>query len=163
MPEGTARRRSWHLPCSPARMNENARSAAQDLRERRQTLRESLPPLLPLAEKVARVHGEHDPRLSEVCQRLAELASRLTLHLDLEDRVWPGEAGRSGPSSTADAVTLKADHVEVRMLLHALRAAAGGYVPPDWACVSYQRLLRGLEQLHAEVFLQMEIENQALS
>ncbi|MBL8957985.1 MAG: hemerythrin domain-containing protein [Myxococcaceae bacterium] len=142
-------------------MYENARSAAQDLRERRQTLRESLPPLLPLAQKVARVHGAHDPYLEKVTVLLGALAERVTDHLDREDLLWPVE--RSGPAGTADAVILKADHVEVRMLLYELRAAAGGYVPPDWACGSYRRLLYGLERLHAELFLQMEIENQTLS
>jgi len=138
-------------------------SAAQDLRERRQTLRDSLPALLPLAQKVARVHGAHDPHLEEVSALLAELSGRLLDHLEREDRAWPAAIARGSPASTAEAVMLKADHVEVRMLLYSLRAAAGGYVAPEWACASYQRLLKGLERLHAEVFLQMEIENQALS
>ncbi|MBK7859762.1 MAG: hemerythrin domain-containing protein [Archangiaceae bacterium] len=144
-------------------MNPKTRLSAQELRERRQTLRDTLPPLLPLAEKVARVHGDHELHLEEVSKRLADLSIRLIDHLDREDCVWPAAGEGPGPTSTADAVILEADHVELRGLLHELRAAAGGYVVPDWACSSYQRLLRGLDHLHAEVSLQMQLENVALS
>ncbi len=142
-------------------MLENARSAAQDLRERRQTLREALPPLLPLAAKVAWVHADHDPCVEKVNVLLGALAERLTDHFAREDRLWPLHP--NAHVGTAEAVLIKADHAEVLDLLHELHAAAGGYVAPDWACGSYHRLLFGLERLHAELFLQMELENETLS
>ncbi len=138
-------------------MRHHSGFVTHDLRQLRRTLRESLPPLMPLAEKVARVHGGHDPRLVAVNEGLGELARRLVEHLDREDRAEPG-----GQTSPAEAVALKAEHVEVRMLAHALRAAAGGYVPPDWACASYRQLFGRLERLHAELFFQIELESEAL-
>ena len=48
-------------------------------------LRESLPLLTPLATKVARVHGDHDPRLREVEASFAGLRELLFEHLEQQE------------------------------------------------------------------------------
>lgn len=93
----------------------------QPTQNRQQILDSTLPHLLPLAAKVARVHGAHDPRLievSEVCD-------------DLPDR--------------AD------DEQALNESLRRLRTLSDDYEPPEWACTSYRTLLSTLLQLEEDL------------
>ena len=88
---------------------------------RQDVLDTTLPLLLPLAAKVARVHGAHDPRLVEVNEVCDELLD------GIDDETATQEAMRR------------------------LRELSDGYVAPDWACASYRRLLSTLQRLEADL------------
>ncbi|MBK7859744.1 MAG: hemerythrin domain-containing protein [Archangiaceae bacterium] len=132
------------------------------MRLRQQELREALPFLTPLAHKVARVHGDHEPRLREVRDGLDVLAERLTTHLAREERVLDALALGVAPDST-DAVAMRADHVAMLAVLARIRAAAADFVVPDWACGSYTRLMQGLERLEGHLSQQVDLEDAELS
>ena len=78
------------------------------------TDRDALRAIEPLAAKVARVHGDHDPKLIEVHQSLLGGAP-------------------------------------ARETMQRIRELTRDFVPPEWACASYRRLLDELRSL-AEAF-----------
>ncbi len=130
-------------------MTIDSSSDAQSLRTRQQSLREALPFLIPLAEKVARVHGNHVPELIAVNEHLAALAEDLVDHLDHEQ-------------SPIRAAEMKAEHAHLLETLERVRDAAGDYAVPEWACRSYLNLMRGLERFDAQLKRQVELEEAAM-
>lgn len=128
-------------------------------------LRRALPFLVPLAQKVARVHGANEPGLREVESIVAELAGALVPHLDQEEQVlFPALMARSSDRAVIDAElkTMHADHLAVGAMLHRLRTVANEFDPPGWACNSYRTLFRELEALEADVLRHVHLENHVL-
>ncbi|HEX8950671.1 MAG TPA: DUF542 domain-containing protein [Polyangia bacterium] len=128
-------------------------------------LRKTLPFVRTLAAKVARVHGEHNPRLIDLGQIVAELAETLEAHLDDEEAtLFPTlTAAEPDPRSVAGlSKTMRDDHEVVGELLGRLRASAEDYAVPDWACNSYRTLFRELGQLETDVLRHVHLENHVL-
>jgi regulator of cell morphogenesis and NO signaling len=128
-------------------------------------LRQALPFVRALAAKVARVHGEHQPRLRDVDAIVAELAAALEPHLEQEEAVTFPAMLRPESNRALIAVEVSAareDHAAVGALLARLRAAADDFAPPDWACTSYRTLFAELEALEADVLQHVHLENNVL-
>lgn len=133
-------------------------------------LREELPPLSALADKVARAHGDAHPELYEVQATFADLAAELTGHMAKEELVlFPaclalaeGEE-LAGPRSVAAPIqAMLHEHDEVATGLRALRALTGEYTPPEDACNSYRALLGRLETLERDTHRHVHEENNVL-
>ncbi|MBE7449615.1 MAG: DUF542 domain-containing protein [Kofleriaceae bacterium] len=128
-------------------------------------LRRVLPFLRPLAAKVARVHGDHQPTLREVDALVAELAETLLDHLDEEEQaLFPALAADDGAPAAAGPwlAAMRDEHLAVAALLERLRRAAGDYIPPPWACGSFRTLFGELEALERDVFTHVHLENHVL-
>lgn len=128
-------------------------------------LRKSLPFLRALAAKVARVHGDHNPRLVELGEIVVELAEILEPHLDDEEQtLFPTLAADDPDRSRAAALlgSMRQEHAVVGELLGRMRSAAEGYTVPDWACNSYRTLFRELEGLEGDVLRHVHLENHVL-
>lgn len=132
-------------------------------------LREALPFLVPLAKKVARVHGAHNGHLLELRDAVEELSDALLPHLEREEQVlFPAlmkdVANDLGAADlvAAEFGTMHADHLEVAKLLERVRASAEDFTVPEWGCTSYRTLFRELEVLEADVFAHVHLENHAL-
>jgi regulator of cell morphogenesis and NO signaling len=128
-------------------------------------LRRALPFLRPLAAKVARVHGEHDPRLRELDEAVAALAEALLDHLDDEERTLFPALGDRRATAAETATLLSAmhdEHLAVSRMLERVRAAAEDFTLPDWACNSYRALFRELAALEGDVFTHVHLENHVL-
>ena len=128
-------------------------------------LRDALPFLVTLVAKVARVHGDHDPRLRELHAEFEELRETLDAHLDSEEEVLFREAAADAP----DAALLRRELAEMRAEHHSLvgafgrvRALCDSYVPPDWACTSYRSMLHELRTLEDELLRHVGIEEGVL-
>jgi regulator of cell morphogenesis and NO signaling len=125
--------------------------------------------------KIADVHGDRHPELSEVATAFDQLAAELTAHLEQEEAVvFPAikraeAAGRTGAAPEAeDAETiargieaLAREHEQVGAALHHIRDLAMGYgLPPD-ACatwsLTYGRLRAFEDDLHKHVHLENNI------
>ena len=128
-------------------------------------LRAVLPFARALAAKVARVHGDHNPRLVELAAVIAELTDALVPHLDMEEQVlFPALMARS-PHPALVATELGAmheEHLAVGALLARMRDATEDYRLPDWACTSYRTLFAELEKLEGDVLRHVHIENHVL-
>lgn len=129
-------------------------------------LRERLPYIGPLMAKVARVHGQHNPKLVEMKGLYDGLADTLEEHIDDEEKsLFPA---LTAPS--ADGAALKKDlremldeHIEVGAALERLRDLADDYSVPEWGCTSYRTLFAELRSLEADVLTHVHLENHALA
>jgi len=130
-------------------------------------LRDELPSLDALAEKVLGVHGGRHAELQEVRAIVALLAVDLPAHLDAEEQeLFP--AIRSLADGVAPAAVLLQldalgdDHDDVGDLLARLRRITDGYQPPADGCASYQLLYSRLAELEANTHLHVHKENHTL-
>ncbi|WP_437641042.1 iron-sulfur cluster repair di-iron protein [Sorangium sp. So ce854] len=130
-------------------------------------LREALPFVRPLAAKVARVHGEHNPKLRALDGAVGELSETLLAHLDDEEaNLFPAlrSAGASvDPETTRALAAMRDEHLAVAKLLGIIRDASDDFALPDWACGSYRALFGELQAIERDVFQHVHLENHVLA
>jgi regulator of cell morphogenesis and NO signaling len=127
-------------------------------------LREALPELVRMAEKVSRVHGDKDANVARLGERVRALAEALLPHLDREEQVLfpillaPGAAG-----AAAEIEAMRDDHDAVGAALRELRALTGDYAVPAWGCATVRALWAALEELEGDVHRHVHLENNVLA
>ncbi len=130
-------------------------------------LRKALPFVRPLAAKVARVHGEHNPKLRALDGAVGELSETLLAHLDDEEaNLFPAlrSAGASvDPETTRALAAMRDEHLGVATLLGTIRDASDDFALPDWACGSYRALFGELQAIERDVFQHVHLENHVLA
>lgn len=135
-------------------------------------LREALPRLAALADKVAGVHGGNHPELATVAGLVHEIRADLEPHLLREEQVlFPMIRHLAGANSTPTfhcgslsnpISVMLSEHDNVGDLLAQLRASTHGYQVPTDGCASYQALYAGLSQLEADTHMHVHKENNLL-
>jgi regulator of cell morphogenesis and NO signaling len=128
-------------------------------------LRKTLPFVEGLASKVARVHGDREPRLHTLAGLVTELREVLLPHLDEEERGLFQHVLAKRPNQTLvqhELGTMREEHLAVGTLLERMRKVAGDYVAPDWSCNSYRTLLAELDRVEADVLVHVHLENHVL-
>jgi regulator of cell morphogenesis and NO signaling len=135
-------------------------------------LREELPRLDQMTDRVYRVHGEHEPRLAEVRRAFVALNTELTSHMMKEEQIlFPMirelETATSVPDSHCGSITnpirqMEAEHDNAGDALEIMNKATDGYRPPDWACNTYRAMLDGLETLEKDMHQHIHKENNVL-
>ena len=128
-------------------------------------LRAALPALVPLAAKVARVHGAHEPSLVPLAAAVEALGAMLGPHLDDEEqKLFPALLGREPDLEVArrELAAMHDDHRAVGAKLGELRALSGGFSAPEWGCASYRALMCGLEELEGDILRHVHLENHVL-
>ncbi|MBK6516528.1 MAG: DUF542 domain-containing protein [Polyangiaceae bacterium] len=134
--------------------------------------REALATLVPLAQKVARVHGERLGFLGEVRALVEALRDDLIPHLEKEERVlFPyvraldvdGAKGAPPFGTVQNPIRMMHfEHDRVGELLRALRASTSGFTLPSDACGSFRALYQGLEEFEADLHRHIYLENEHL-
>lgn len=127
--------------------------------------RRSLDLLVPLANKVARVHGEGDPRLVELRRLVEELNLGLRPHLEREEKeLFPALAATTSASHLVNGLLgpIEEEHQAVGLLFRRIRDVTDDFALPDWACNSYRTLFRELEALEADTHEHVHLENHVL-
>lgn len=126
-------------------------------------LRQALPFVVALSEKVADVHGDKDARLVTIDETVQALSAKLIAHLDEEEReVFPLLLG---PGRRAPAIlfsTIQEEHVWVGEQLERLRELTDDYHAPSWACRSCRALYAELEAIHTDTLRHVHIENHVI-
>jgi regulator of cell morphogenesis and NO signaling len=131
-------------------------------------LRQELPPLTALVEKVARAHGDVHAELEDVRDTFAAIAAELSEHMVKEEQiVFPAcvalEAGNVGPGSIEAPIQVMVhEHDEVAAGLARLRELTTGYEPPADACNSYRAMLDRLQTLELDTHRHVHKENNVL-
>lgn len=132
-------------------------------------LREELPRLSALVEKVAKAHREAHPELRDVSEIYGAIAAELQGHMfveeavlfracrDLETNGWSELVSLEGPVQA-----MEADHAVTGAGLERIRALTASYTPPPAACNSYRALLDGLETLERDLHRHIHEENNIL-
>lgn len=128
-----------------------------------QYLHRTMPFVQQLAAKVARVHGDHEPSLREVARIVDDLVTTLARHLaEEEGTLFPALLQNRVDGVRPMLLDMRREHEDVGAMLEDLHAAAADYVPPAWACNSYQTLMRELEHMEADILEHVHIENHVL-
>jgi regulator of cell morphogenesis and NO signaling len=125
-------------------------------------LRQRLPELLALADKVEGVHGERHPELAEVRDAIRVMWAELLPHLAAEETELFPAIRREGLPDPALVEGLGDDHEVVGALLDTLRSLTHVFQAPADGCASYQSLYRGLAELDRDVRLHVHKENNVL-
>lgn len=128
-------------------------------------LREVMPFLEMLAIKVARVHGDGEPRLLRLRDAYLQLKEALEPHLDQEERVLFPALLQAEPSEAvlrSEFSSMHLEHLAVGDLLQEIRALTDDFQAPGWACRSYQTLFAELEALEGDTLRHVHTENHVL-
>lgn len=139
-------------------------------------LREQLPRLDALLEKVSQRHAPRHPNLAELSQHFFQLRTNLLDHILKEELgVFPRicELDRAvrerrppahpcGASLRGPLHSMEEEHRGVGVILRRMRSLAFDYDPPRDACQAYRELLDGLAGLESDLHLHMHKENNLL-
>ena len=134
-------------------------------------LRDELPPLGLLVDKVARAHGTKHPELHEVQALFHATADELAHHmLDEEQILFPACVALERDAS--DGFHFGSIQNPIRMMLHehdevatglaGMRTVTNDYAPPADACNSYRAMLERLSVLEADTHRHVHEENNIL-
>ncbi|MBX3179712.1 MAG: iron-sulfur cluster repair di-iron protein [Candidatus Hydrogenedentes bacterium] len=135
-------------------------------------LRLELPRLIQMSQKVAKVHGDRDPRLEELANTVQGLAGELDSHTMKEEyvlfpviRLFARQEGLPPmPFGTLSNPihAMEAEHDDAGGGLERIAELTDDFTPPDWACNTYQALLDGLHDLAMDLHLHIHKENNVL-
>lgn len=141
------------------------------------SLKEELPRLLALAEKVTSVHGANHPdTLPALRDTFRSLKDELDSHLEKEEHVLfpyvreletaarglrPSFSLPLGLASGAISV-MEREHEVAGLALKTIHRLTGGFRPPDDACGSFRALYAGLEIFEADLHRHIHLENNIL-
>lgn len=130
-------------------------------------LRDELPRLHAMAQRVAHVHGGGTPTLVDVFDTFCDLAGELAAHMEKEERIlFPAitAMAEGGPAMPLDGPVsqMMHEHDDAGAALARLRELTGNYQPPSDACNTYRALFAGLAELEEDLHTHIHLENSVL-
>lgn len=134
-------------------------------------VKEELPRLLEMADRVARKHGERDARLPEVATTVAALTQEMLSHMQKEEQVlFPLvrqiEAGGSAAFHCGTIVhpirVMEAEHEVAGQAVARLRVLTDGFTPDAQSCNTHRALLAGLAEFEGDLHRHVHKENNVL-
>lgn len=135
-------------------------------------LRNELPRLSMLIDKVATVHGANHPWMIEVRQVFAALCAELDAHMMKEEQVlFPICRQLDGPDAPAafhcgsvqnPIRVMEHEHDDAGQALARMRSLTSGYTPPQDACNTFRVVLDSLAVLEADLHRHIHKENNIL-
>jgi len=125
-----------------------------------------------LADKVAGKHGEQQPSVKEINDKLSTLLGELTTHMRKEEAVlFPyiktmeqlGGPVNIGFASVQDPIwVMESDHDLAGELMRDIRELSNSYTPPENACNSQKLLYYKLGEFEDSLFQHVHLENNIL-
>ena len=135
-------------------------------------LKEALPRLATLLDKVVNAHVTRHPELTTVQELFGELRADLEPHLMKEEQVlFPmiKQIESSGGTAEFHCGTLQnpirvmlAEHEQALTLFERIRATTRNFEMPEDGCGSYHLLFTGLDELEMDTLLHIQKENEIL-
>lgn len=136
-------------------------------------LREELPRLGRMAERVLEAHGRAHPEVvPELVRIFRAFRPELEEHMAKEEATLfpaiealgaPAGAASSGAPPVAELIAaLEGEHDGAGAALARLRELTGGFTPPTGACNTFRALYDGLAHLESEMHLHVHLENSVL-
>jgi regulator of cell morphogenesis and NO signaling len=127
-------------------------------------LREELPRLEAMANKVHKVHADKDPEmLSELVNVFAGLKDELEQHMAKEEQVlFAMIRNGHGPSALGPVSVMEQEHESAGEALRRIRELTHDYRVPDEACNTWRALWHGLADLEATMHRHIHLENNIL-
>ncbi|MBL0313484.1 MAG: iron-sulfur cluster repair di-iron protein [Holophagaceae bacterium] len=133
-------------------------------------MRECLPRLAFMTEKVAGVHGHEDKRLGQLHQAFMQFKAETDGHLDKEEvMLFPfikmlakGQRPPFPPTVMMPIRRMLEEHLDHGRNLEHFRELTDDYVPPPQACNTYLAMLQGLEEMEGDLHRHIHLENTVL-
>jgi regulator of cell morphogenesis and NO signaling len=135
-------------------------------------LREALPRIAHLTEKVRRAHGHRHPELFEVCDVFRDLSAELSFHMMKEERILFPLVKALEHGDLPDQIhcgsvgnpirVMEHEHDHAGRALEKLRALTNGFLPPADACSTFIVMLDALAELETDLHLHVHLENNIL-
>jgi len=127
------------------------------------THREELGWLIPLAQKVETVHGDHDDAPLGLTAALVALGDELTSHMMKEEQVlFPMMRQGGHPMIVHPIGRMREEHDTTVQLLKDIEHVTHALNLPEGACRSWQALYAGLRKFSDDLVTHMHLENEVL-
>lgn len=128
-----------------------------------ETHRDELEWLIPLAQKVETVHGDHDEAPLGLTEALIALHDELDSHMLKEEQVLFPMMQQGGHPMIAHPIgVMRHDHDNAAELLRAVERITRGLSLPEGACRSWTALYTGLTKFSEDLVRHMHLENNVL-
>lgn len=131
-------------------------------------VRKNIPDLLQYTEKIARVHREHHPELSEVAGLFRKVSDELLPHMKKEEEILFPAIKRMSSEVDAKATvrtelkTLTEEHEAAGSAMDRINEITGNYKVPEDACNTYRITLDLLEKFEDDLHTHVHLENNIL-
>jgi regulator of cell morphogenesis and NO signaling len=139
-------------------------------------VRNAIPRVNSLLEKVVAIHGGRHPELHGIEERFFDLSQELQMHMHKEEQIlFPyiealdrsaTEYGRLDPpcfETVRNPVNMMMqEHDSAGELLRTMRKLSSGYQVPRDACNSFRELYRSLEEFETDLHTHIHLENNIL-
>jgi len=135
-------------------------------------VKQNLPVLLELSQKVATRHGKTDSALVQVWEKVNAMANELVVHLNKEERIlfpYIKQLDKMGGDNSGifrsvhePVAIMENDHDIVGKLAEDIRALTNNYTLPEHACTSYALLYKKLEDFEDDLHTHIHLENNIL-
>lgn len=128
-------------------------------------IRNVMPGIVSLADRIAQGHGCWDPSWVEVAAVARELDEELEHHLADEERyVFPSLIAQSclDPMVRRQVAVMHHDHDAIQQRIERLRALTDGYQPAADACENTRRLFDELRRLDDDLAIHLDLEEHVL-
>lgn len=141
-----------------------------------QFVTKAIPQILPLAQKVADVHGEHHPEVIRINELFNDLANELLSHMQKEEQILFPYIKKLAVDSTAGNCTegscfgtvagpisvMEQEHENAGVILKELFRLSDGYTPPEDACNTFRVLYGKLKEFEDDLHRHIHLENNIL-
>jgi len=139
-------------------------------------VREAIPRVSALLEKVKAKHGANHPEIATIDALFHQLGQEMIAHMQKEEIILFPYIERLERSKNGGAAlerpffqtvrnpiqTMMNEHDGAGNLAKRIRAASSDYAPPADACASYQRLYGELREFEADLHSHVHLENNIL-
>lgn len=140
-------------------------------------VKNNLAPITEFANKVALVHGDHNPETREIATLWKQLAEELTLHLNKEESIlfpWIKlleshvnsnsalAAGTYTGSVKRPVQVMEHEHDMAGDLIKRIQKLSNNFTPPEHACNTYRVLYAKLQEFENDLFEHIHLENNLL-
>ncbi|SKB29876.1 iron-sulfur cluster repair di-iron protein [Daejeonella lutea] len=139
-------------------------------------VKNNVPFITELANKVAKVHRQGHPETIEIANIFNEVGKDLSLHLMKEENiVFPyvkalvqnTKTGEASPIAAFDSIEtptqmMEMEHEQAGEAMAAIRELTADYTLPEGACTSYTLLYKKLQEFENDLFNHVHLENNIL-
>lgn len=138
-------------------------------------VRNQIPELKALLEKITRVHGGRHPELAEIEAHFSACATELTNHMKKEETIlfpYIRESVRAKEEGTELNAPFGTVENPIRMMMHEhdaegerfrkIKALSNDYTPPADGCNTYKVAFATLEAFEKDLHLHIHLENNIL-
>jgi regulator of cell morphogenesis and NO signaling len=139
-------------------------------------IRKAVPEILPLAQKVAEVHGDIHPEVVKINELFTALAEELMSHMEKEEQIlFPIIKKLTDPSTTQEEIdnfhcgsvdgpisVMEAEHDNAGDILKEISKLSSGYTLPEGGCNTYRVLYGKLNEFENDLHRHIHLENNIL-